>query len=159
MRLWSLHPRYLDPQGLVALWREALLARAVLRGLTEGYRRHPQLARFSTHRFPCAAISAYLGAIYEEALLRGYAFDRRKVGRLRSVEHIPVTRGQLEFEWQHLLAKVAERNPGHYRELRLVRAPRCHPLVRLRAGNIEAWERARIPALPVQRDRGPRRHR
>jgi len=76
-----------------------------------------------------------------------------------SVEHIPVTRGQLEFEWQHLLAKVAERNPGHYRELRLVRAPRCHPLVRLRAGNIEAWERARIPALPVQRDRGPRRHR
>src|SRR5690348_10044522 len=104
MRLWSLHPRYLDPQGLVALWREALLARAVLRGLTEGYRRHPQLARFSTHRFPCAAISAYLGAIYEEAAARGYQFDRRKVGRLRSIEHIPVTRGQLEFEWQHLLA-------------------------------------------------------
>ena len=141
MRLWSLHPRYLDPQGLVALWREALLARAVLRGLTEGYRHHPQLARFSTHQFPCAAISAYLGAIHEEATLRGYSFDRSKVGRLRKVEHIRVTRGQLEFEWEHLLAKVAKRSPGHYRTLRIVRTPRCHPLVRLRAGDVEAWER------------------
>ncbi|WP_343214776.1 pyrimidine dimer DNA glycosylase/endonuclease V, partial [Dokdonella sp.] len=40
MRLWSLHPRYLDPQGLVALWREALLAKAVLRGETRGYTQH-----------------------------------------------------------------------------------------------------------------------
>ena len=32
MRLWSLHPCYLDPAGLVAVWREGLLARAVLRG-------------------------------------------------------------------------------------------------------------------------------
>ena len=29
MRIWSIHPRYLDARGLVALWREALLARAV----------------------------------------------------------------------------------------------------------------------------------
>ena len=141
MRLWSLHPRYLDPQGLVALWREALLARAVLRGLTLGYRRHPQLARFLAHPSPCAAISAYLGAIHEEATARGYSFDRSKIGRLRDVERIRVTRGQLEFEWRHLLAKVAERSPAHYRKLRLVRTPRCHPLVRLRAGDVEAWER------------------
>ena len=141
MRLWSLHPLYLDAQGLVALWREALLARAVLRGLTVGYRRHPQLARFQAHASPRAAISAYLGAIHDEATLRGYSFDRSKVGRLRSVEHIPATRGQLEFEWQHLLAKVAERSPAHYRTLRLIRAPRCHPLVRLRPGDVEAWER------------------
>jgi hypothetical protein len=141
MRLWSLHPRYLDPQGLVALWREALLARAVLRGLTVGYRRHPQLARFLAHQYPCGAISAYLGAIHEEAMARGYNFDRSKIGRLRNVEHIRVTRGQLEFEWQHLLAKLAKRSPAHYRTLRLIRAPRCHPLVRLRAGDVEAWER------------------
>jgi len=141
VRLWSLHPRYLDPQGLVALWREALLARAVLRGLTVGYRRHPQLARFLAHQYPRAAISAYLGAIHEEAKARGYSFDRSKVGRLRNVERIRVTRGQLEFEWRHLLAKVAKRSPAHYRKLRLVRTPRCHPLVRLRAGDVEAWER------------------
>ena len=113
MRLWSLHPRYLDPQGLVALWREALLARAVLRGLTVGYRRHPQLARFLAHPYPRAAISAYLGAIHEEATARGYSFDRSKIGRLRDVERIRVTRGQVQFEWQDPLAKVAKRNPAH----------------------------------------------
>jgi hypothetical protein len=141
MRLWSLHPRYLDRQGLLALWREALLARAVLRGLTRGYRHHPQLARFSAHRSPCGAISAYLGAIHDEATVRGYSFERSKVGRLRDVECIRVTRGQLEFEWQHLLAKLAKRSPAHYQKLRLIRTPSCHPLVRLRAGDVEAWER------------------
>ena len=29
MRLWSLHPSLLDQKGLVALWREALLAQKV----------------------------------------------------------------------------------------------------------------------------------
>ncbi|HKX52383.1 MAG TPA: pyrimidine dimer DNA glycosylase/endonuclease V [Nitrosospira sp.] len=37
MRLWTLHPRYLDTKGLVAAWREALLAQKVLSGLTSGY--------------------------------------------------------------------------------------------------------------------------
>jgi hypothetical protein len=32
MRLWTLHPQYLDPRGLVALWRVALLAQQVLLG-------------------------------------------------------------------------------------------------------------------------------
>jgi len=31
MRLWTIHPKYLDRQGLLALWREALLAQKVLR--------------------------------------------------------------------------------------------------------------------------------
>ena len=85
MRLWSLHPKYLDPQGLVALWREGLLARAVLRGETKGYRHHPQLERFSLHASPRSAINAYLRAVYEEAVERGYEFDRRKIGPSRSV--------------------------------------------------------------------------
>src|SRR5262245_3906405 len=106
MRLWSIHPRYLDPQGLVALWREALLARAVLRGTTAGYRHHPQLQRFRDHASPRSAICAYLGAVHADAVSRGYAFDRRKVGPVRALERIPVTRGQVDFEWQHLLRKL-----------------------------------------------------
>ena len=92
MRLWSLHPKYLDPQGLVALWREALLAQAVLRGKTKGYRHHPQLERFTSHRSPRLAINAYLGSIYEEAASRGYAFDRRKIGPIRAVPRISLPR-------------------------------------------------------------------
>ena len=141
MRLWSLHPRYLDPQGLVALWREALLARAVLRGRTKGYRHHPQLARFQAHATPRAAISAYLGAVHNEASLRGYGFDASKVGAQRAVAPIPVTRGQLDYEWQHLLRKLAKRSPSHYRRWRSLRAPERHPLMIVRAGRVEAWEK------------------
>ena len=141
MRLWSVHPRYLDPQGLVALWREALLARAVLRGATKGYRHHPQLERFRSHAAPRYAISAYLSAVHAEASARGYAFDRTKIGPVRSIEPISVTRGQLDHEWQHLLRKLSVRNRTYYRRWRSVRSPECHPLLRCRRGGIESWER------------------
>jgi hypothetical protein len=141
MRLWSIHPKYLDPQGLVALWREALLARAVLTGRTQGYRHHPQLCRFLAHATPRSAISAYLGAVHSEAEARGYAFDRRKAGRVRSVPPISVTEGQLIYEWEHLLKKLSHRSPRHYRQWRPLRKPECHPLLQLRAGTVERWER------------------
>ena len=141
MRLWSVHPRYLDPQGLVALWREALLARAVLRGATKGYRHHPQLERFRSHASPRYAISAYLSAVHTEASSRGYAFDRTKVGSVRSTEAIAVTRGQLAYEWERLLGKLSVRSPVHYRQWRSLRSPKCHPLFRCRVGGIESWER------------------
>jgi hypothetical protein len=141
MRLWSVHPRYLDPRGLVALWREALLARAVLRGATKGYRHHPQLERFRSHASPRYAISAYLSSVHAEAASRGYAFDRTKVGAVRPIRAIAVTRGQLEYEWEHLLRKLSMRSPAHYRQWRSLGSPECHPLFRCRAGSIESWER------------------
>src|SRR4249920_369399 len=107
MRLWSLHPRYLDSQGLVALWREALLARAVLRGTTFGYRNHPQLERFRFHSAPRSAISSYLQGIHAEAVARGYSFDGSKTGRARTRLPILVTEGQLQYEWNHLIQKLA----------------------------------------------------
>ena len=141
MRLWSLHPRYLDSQGLVALWREALLARAVLQGRTQGYRHHPQVARFRAHASPRAAISTYLSAVHAEATARGYSFDASKVGAARCDAVIPVTRGQLEYEWEHLLRKLSQRSPETYRKWRAIRTPQCHPLMRRCAGAIEPWER------------------
>lgn len=142
MRLWSLHPRYLDPQGLVALWREALLARAVLRGETRGYRHHPQLQRFRIHASPRRAINAYLAAIHAEATSRGYAFDRTKVGPARPVQPIAVTQGQLAHEWQHLLAKLVLRSPTLHGQWQALVAPECHPLLRVQPGAIEPWERS-----------------
>ena len=141
MRLWSVHPCYLDPQGLVALWREALLARAVLRGRTRGYLHHPQLDRFKLHRRPRAAISTYLRAVHAEAVKRGYSFDTAKVGTGRAGARIPVTDGQIAFEWEHLLRKLSLRSPACYRQWRSVRMPRCHPLMRRHAGPVEPWER------------------
>lgn len=142
MRLWTLHPKYLDPRGLVALWREALLARHVLEGRTRGYRHHPQLERFRASPDPLAAIGAYLAAVHDEAVRRGYAFDGSKLGTRHSPPRLPETRGQLEHERRHLLAKLEVRAPDRYRELTCVSDPEPHPLFRLVAGGIRAWERA-----------------
>jgi hypothetical protein len=141
MRLWTIHPKYLDSQGLVALWREALLARAVLRGQTLGYRHHPQLQRFRAHALPRYAINAYLAAIHSEATARGYAFDKRKIGPLRSVHSIPVTTGQISYEWRHFLGKLSTRNRVFRQRWHTVRVPLCHPLFTPVPGTTEPWER------------------
>jgi hypothetical protein len=145
MRLWSLHPKYLDPRGLVALWREALLARAVLRGETRGYKHHPQLERFSSHASPRSAINAYLRAVYEEAVERGYEFDYRKIGPSRAVERIPVPRGQILYEWGHLSRKLSERSPSVHARWRDVSEPTNHSLFRVQPGPVAAWERISDP--------------
>ncbi|GAA3917697.1 pyrimidine dimer DNA glycosylase/endonuclease V [Luteimonas lutimaris] len=145
MRLWSLHPGYLDRQGLLAAWREALLARAVLRGQTRGYTRHPQLERFHAHPAPRLAISAYLAGLHAEATARGYAFDRGKIGPLRPVPPIAVADGQLMREWAHLLAKLSVRDPQRHDRLQSLQRPRCHPLFRRVPGPVASWERAPDP--------------
>lgn len=142
MRLWSLHPRYLDPQGLVAVWREALLAKAVLRGETRGYTRHPQLERFTSHRYPGSAINSYLAAIHVEATQRGYSFDRSKIGSVRTIEPIIISSGQLEREWQHLQGKLSVRNPAVLAQWSELIIPICHPLFLEQPGPVASWERA-----------------
>ncbi len=141
MRLWSLHPRHLDPQGLVALWREGLLARAVLHEQTRGYRNHPQLDRFKAHPQPKRAIDAYLAVVQDEATARGYNFDRSKLGRIHKVAVIDVASGQVDHEWRHLLAKLAVRNPALHAQWKGA-MPGLHPMFVAVDGGIAAWERA-----------------
>ncbi len=142
MRLWSLHPQYLDAKGLVALWREALLAQAVLRGRTKGYTRHPQLERFRAAEAPVAAVAAYLRVVRDEATSRGYAFDAGRIARTPpSAATSTVTRGQLAYEWEHLTRKLARRDPAKLAAIRDVRRPAAHPLFRVVAGGVEPWER------------------
>ncbi len=140
VRLWTLHPRYLDAQGLVALWREALLAREVLRGNTIGYRRHPQLLRFRSCATPVAAINQYLAAVHVEAQARGYRFDRSKLRRAANVRPIAVTDGQLQYEWSWLQGKLRQRSPLVHRLHLEVRAPAVHPLFRVVRGPVAEWE-------------------
>ena len=141
MRLWSLHPKYLDARGLVALWREALLAQAVLRGRTRGYRRHPQLARFLELPSPCGGVAQYLRIVHAESVVRGYAFAAEKISRARCAHLIPVRRGQLDYEWEHLLHKLKARDPARARALQGIRRPQAHPSFRVVRGASEEWER------------------
>jgi hypothetical protein len=143
MRLWTVHPRYLDSTGLVAAWREALLAQKVLAGGTKGYRHHPQLARFRAQADPLAAVAAFLAGIADEAQRRGYHFNAAKISRRRFKGQIPETNGQLLYEWRHLQAKLRARAPQMGRQFRGVTIPEPHPLFRIVPGKVRDWERTR----------------
>lgn len=140
MRLWSIHPRYLDTKGLLAVWREGLLALHVLEGRTRGYTHHPQLNRFKSEPSPQAAIHAYLRAIYEEACARGYRFNPAKLRCATQVPLIGVSRGQLDYEFSHLLEKLKQRDPARYKTLRDQQSVETHPLFYITEGGIADWE-------------------
>ena len=146
MRLWTLHPRYLDPQGLVAAWREALLAQKVLAGKTRGYRHHPQLVRFQSQADPEAAIASFLVGLASEARRRGYCFDATKIAGRRFAGRIPETSGQLLYEWGRLKAKLRARAPEWLGQLRWVATPEAHPLFRIVRGGVRDWERRPVSA-------------
>ena len=141
MRLWSLHPSYLDAKGLTALWREGLLAKAVLAGQTRGYKNHPQLERFKSHPDPQAAIHAYLLEVYREAERRGYRFNASKLSLTRPCPKIRVTEGQLRYEWAHLRSKLLRRDPPRHQHNTSVRDIQPHPLMEVIPGPVESWER------------------
>ena len=140
MRLWTLHPKYLDAKGLVALWREALLAQKVLRGKTRGYRHHPQLIRFQAQANPVAAVAAFLKDVHEEATRRGYQFDRSKIARVRVAVRLDETEGQLRYEWEHLKVKLKRRAPLVLAAHQQVSIPEPHPIFRIVAGEVREWE-------------------
>ena len=145
MRLWSLHPRYLDARGLVALWREALLAQKVLTGSTRGYRNHPQLQRFHAHPSPACSIAAYLHAVHDEATQRGYNFDRTRIHLPKGDETpIEVTKDQLGYELAHLTTKLKHRAPAALERLQGITVPDPHPCFAAVPGAIASWERTSV---------------
>lgn len=141
MRLWTLHPRYLDARGLVAVWREALLAQKVLQGRTKGYRHHPQLARFRVTGDPEAAVASYLAGVLDEATRRGYAFGASRISGRRFPGRIDATDGQLRYEWEHLRRKLERRDPRWLDRCGSLQLPEPHPVFRIVPGPVEGWER------------------
>ncbi len=140
MRIWSIHPKYLDAKGLVALWRETLLAKHVLEGKTKGYKNHPQLNRFKNSSKPIDAINIYLAIVHQEATSRKYNFDKQKVDWNSCPASISVTKGQLKYEVVHLLKKLKVRDLKKYKELKNQPFFDPHPLFNLIDGHIEDWE-------------------
>jgi hypothetical protein len=142
MRLWSLSPQYLDRQGLLAVWREGLLAKNVLAGKTKGYKNHPQLFRFKEQKNPLDYIDAYLQGIYEEALSRGYKFEKTKIGLLKkNIEKIKVSTGQIQYEFGHLLNKLERRDKERFLELKKLLKLETHSLFQVETGKVATWEK------------------
>ena len=140
MRIWSLHPKYLDVKGLVALWRESLLAKQVLEGKTKGYKNHPQLIRFINSGNAVGCINQYLTSVYENSLERGYNFNKDKVNPDFIPTQLTVTDKQIKFEMKHLLMKLEARDPERFHKLSLKIKIDANPLFRIIDGEIEEWE-------------------
>lgn len=140
MRIWSLHPQYLDAKGLVALWRETLLAKNVLEGKTKGYKNHPQLNRFKKTKNPVAAINQYLLEVLQEAKKRGYNFNAYKINKPSKNQKLNVTSGQMKYEQNHLLNKLKKRDKNKFNEVNAVRKFKPHPIFKITKGEIEDWE-------------------
>ena len=161
MRLWSLHPRYLDTVGLTAAWREALLAQKVLTGTTRGYRAHPQLERFRAGSalageaggavgrvgdvvlpWPGDRVVAFLHVLADEAAARGHGYDRSRIAGPRAqVEPLPVTDGQVAHEWALLRAKLAARSPAVLERWAGVVVADVHPVFTVVPGAVAPWEK------------------
>ena len=141
MRIWSIHPKYLDSRGLVALWRETLLAKKVLEGKSKGYNNHPQLDRFRKTENPIESINEYLSIVYYNSLERGYHFNKDKIDWKFKKTKITVTTGQLVYEVNHLLRKLKNRNPQMYIKLRENKNFDTHPIFKVVPGKIEKWEK------------------
>ena len=140
MRIWSLHPKYLDTKGLVALWRETLLAKHVLEGKTKGYKNHPQLNRFKNTGQPIDNINHYLSIVFKESSERQFSFNKDKISWKFKRELLVVTEGQLNYELKHLLKKLKTRDPSKYKALKKLDSIEPHPLFTIIHGDIEEWE-------------------
>ncbi len=144
MRLWSLHPRYLDWKGLGAAWREGLLGQAIILGRTRGWRNHPQMNRFKAHRDPVAAISFYIQEVHREATRRGYHYDYSKIQNpVEEIEPLDLTSGQLRYELALLSERLGRRDPEWLSKIQEEYGedpPLPHPLFRTVEGDVEPWE-------------------
>ncbi|WP_313255338.1 pyrimidine dimer DNA glycosylase/endonuclease V [Empedobacter sp.] len=140
MRIWSVHPKYLDAKGIVALWRETLLAKNVLEGNTKGYKNHPQLTRFKAIEKPLEAINQYLAEVWDEATRRGYNFDRNKIDFDFTKFKIEVTTGQMQYEFNHLLKKLEQRDPERFKQFENLKMFDCAEIFEVKEGEIEKWE-------------------
>ena len=140
MRIWSLHPKYLDAKGLVAVWRETLLAKHVLLGKTRGYQHHPQLQRFKKLKDPVAAIDQYLDCILTEANSRNYKFDPDKISTGFRKIKMNLTEGQLAYETSHLLKKLKSRDLERFTRFKTIKVFETHPMFRIVKGEVEDWE-------------------
>lgn len=181
MRLWSLSLEYLDRQGLLAVWKEGIQAQNVLlkggyipcpecigTGFIElnkackkcklsgniktPYYNHSQLIRFKANKdLSIYWITAYLYAILDEGLKRGYKFDKNKIRLARQVCCcMRVTRGQLAYEFEHLYKKLLKRDKKKAKELERIylsgdpKLIEVHPLFNIiESPEIEAWEKVK----------------
>lgn len=148
MRIWSIHPKYLDTKRLTAQWREALLCKNVIEGKTKGYVNHPQFIRIKNHNKPIEFINAYLLTIWEEANKRLFKYDKSKIDMDKAIlfkNKMEVSDKQLEYEYYHMMLKS-----GKIEHI-LINEIESNPLFNIIEGDIMIYERVKEETLEIYR--------
>ena len=146
MRIWSLHPQYLDQKGLGGQWEEGIIAQNTLFFQEGKYLNYPVLHRVKAHQEPVAWIGMYLNEILKEANVnRGYNYNDQLIKQLKPTLPMPVTRGQLYYEWTLLQGRLQKRDPVKMSlndgvDINNIKA---NPMFYVIDGDIEDWERVK----------------
>lgn len=118
MCLWSIHPKYLDKLGLIALWREGLLAQKALSVPSTQYIRHSELERFKNNENPLKAIGSYLCYVAAEGAKRGYNFTHERIVYPNFDDYLIIINDDtLNLEVKNLKNKLKLRDKTKFKEL------------------------------------------
>jgi hypothetical protein len=69
--------------------------------------------------------------VWQEANSRNYKFDESKFESIQQIENIDVFKGQVNFEKNHLLNKLEQRDKNKYDEIAEIIDIKIHPLFNL----------------------------
>jgi hypothetical protein len=95
----------------------------------EGVQESPTSGRFKSSPNPLLYIATYLYFVFLEGNRRGYRFDPGKIVAYDpGVKRLPVREGQLRYEMDQLLRKLAKRCRAKMRELAGIKVIEPHPL-------------------------------
>lgn len=146
MRIWSIHPKYLDTKRLTAQWREALLCKSILEGKTKSYTKHPQYLKLLKLKNPYQFINFFLLTIWEESQKRGYKYDKSKINldevKIFDNVYLDVTIEQLKYEFCHMLQKMNNDDPQYLKNIIFLKKEGIisNPLFNSIDGNIMNFE-------------------
>ena len=71
----------------------------------------------------------------------GERLTLKKAGRNFKATLMTVSLGQIEYEWQHLLKKLENRDMNKFLEIKEEKTIIAHPLFQIVEGEIESWEK------------------
>lgn len=143
MRVWTIHPKYLNRKELSACWHDGLRALKVLSEPEKYQRFYEGLSVFRVQSEPVYALAKYLQAIGKEGVKRGLQMDLSllpevpKDFRLK----IPVSEERIASERKLLTKRLAGLGRWHLRKFQSMLPGRTNPLFFVQNDNHPSpWE-------------------
>lgn len=162
MRLWTIHPKYLDGKRLTSQWKEGIQMMHIWKEIGEnpepakrlGYVSHPQVRRLSNLLVADSGLISlllhqHLTAVHEESVQRSYSFNKKLIDDLapdcKNAPKVYVTMGQVAYEF----ALMATKNNEWSQKVAIDPYMLCNPIFQVVSGSIESWEKTKDEVLAI----------